>query len=135
MKTNTKTFIVLLAITFLIMMAIQEKAQTTNSGGGAPVPYAVPPPGGFPNIVTEPPAPPTTAPLIVTAGIWTPLVHQAPDSIHLMLLLSDGTVMAKGFAGGGDNIGNAWYKFTPDANGSYVNGTWSTRAPMQDTRF
>src|SRR5450759_1868479 len=87
MKTITKTFIVLLAITFLIMMAIQEKAQTTNSGGDAPVPYAVAPPGGFPNIVTEPPAPPTTALLIVTAGIWTPLVHQAPDNIHLMLLL------------------------------------------------
>jgi len=51
-----------------------------------------------------------------------------------MLLLSDGTVMAKGTAGGG-GIGNAWYKLTPDANGSYVNGTWSTRAPMQDTRL
>ena len=95
----------------------------------------MPPPGGFPNIVTEPPAPPTIALPIVTAGIWIPLLHQAPDDIHLMLLLSDGTVMAKGFAGGGDGIGNAWYKLTPDANGNYVTGTWSTRAPMQDTRL
>ena len=31
MKTSTKTFIVLLTIMFLIVMAIQEKAQTTNS--------------------------------------------------------------------------------------------------------
>ena len=32
-------------------------------------------------------------------------------------------------------IGNAWYRFTPDAHGNYVNGTWSTLAPMHDTRF
>src|SRR6267142_3040004 len=134
MKTNTKTFIVLLSSTFLIMTGTREKGQTTDSGGDAPVPYAVSPADGFPNIVTEPPAPPTTAPLVVTAGTWTPLVHPAPDTIHLMLLLSDGTVMAKGNAGGG-GIGNAWYKLTPDATGSYVNGTWSTRAPMLDTRL
>ena len=64
-----------------------------------------------------------------------PLVNQAPDYIHYMLLLSDGTVMAKGFAGGGDGIGNSWYRLTPDANGSYVNGTWTTLAPMHDTRL
>src|SRR5262249_43306063 len=51
------------------------------------------------------------------------------------LLLSDGTVMAKGFAGGGDGIGNSWYRLTPDVNGSYVNGTWSTLAAMHDTRL
>jgi hypothetical protein len=131
MKTNTKTSIVLLPITLLIMTAIHEKAQTTNSGGGVPVPYALPPAGGFPDIVPEPPAPPTTAPLVVTAGTWTPLVHPAPGTIHLMLLLSDGTVMAAG----GSGAGNAWYKLTPDANGSYANGTWTTRVAMLDTRL
>ena len=43
--------------------------------------------------------------------------------------------MAKGVSGGGDGIGNSWYRLTPDANGSYVNGTWTTLAPMHDTRL
>ena len=132
MKINTKALIVL-PITFLITLAIQAKAQTTNSTRGQPVPYAVPPLGGFPKTVIEQKAPPTTASQ-VTDGIWLPLTNQAPDTIHFMLLLSDGTVMAKGFAGGG-GIGNAWYRLTPDANGSYVNGTWSTLTPMNDTRL
>jgi autotransporter-associated beta strand protein len=45
-----------------------------------------------------------------------------------MLLLSDGTVMCQ-------NSGNAgWYRLTPDIHGSYVNGTWTTIAPMHDSR-
>lgn len=43
--------------------------------------------------------------------------------------MSDGTVMAQ------NNNGNAWYKLTPDSNGSYVNGTWSTPQAMHDTRL
>lgn len=45
-----------------------------------------------------------------------------------MLLLSDGTVMCQ-------NSGNTgWYRLTPDIHGSYGNGTWSTLAPMNDSR-
>ena len=45
-----------------------------------------------------------------------------------MLLLTDGTVMCQ-------NSGNtAWYQLTPDIHGSYLNGTWSTLAPMHDSR-
>src|ERR1700722_9316376 len=55
------------------------------------------------------------------AGIWTALTQLAPDSIDTMLLLSDGTVLAA-------NGGSAWYRLTPDINGSYVNGTWTTVA-------
>jgi hypothetical protein len=62
-------------------------------------------------------------------GTWTPLTHGAPDSIGLMLLLSDGTVMAQSYGG------TAWYKLTPDSHGSYVNGTWTTLAPMNDSRL
>ena len=101
MKIDTKALIALLHITLLITLAIKANAQTTNSVGGELVPYAVPPPGGFPQTVAKSPAPPTTAPQ-VTNGIWIPLINQAPDIIHLMLLLSDGTVMAKGTSGGGD---------------------------------
>ncbi|MGA2244579.1 MAG: hypothetical protein ABSH48_06255 [Verrucomicrobiota bacterium] len=62
-------------------------------------------------------------------GTWTALAHTAPAGIGVMLLLSDGTVMAQ------DNGGNAWYRLIPDGNGSYVNGTWTNNiAAMHDTR-
>ena len=63
------------------------------------------------------------------AGTWTPLTTTAPGGIGLMLLLSDGTVMA--------NNGNtmSWYRLTPDSAGHYVNGTWSTLQPMHDSRL
>jgi hypothetical protein len=63
------------------------------------------------------------------AGAWAPLSQAAPDTIATMLLLSDGTVMAHG-AGS-----RYWYRLTPNASGSYINGTWSALAPMQDSRL
>ena len=47
-----------------------------------------------------------------------------------MLLLPDGTVMAAN-----NGTSSTWYRLTPDSLGSYVNGTWSTLASMQDTRL
>ncbi len=41
-----------------------------------------------------------------------------------MFLLTDGTVMLQ------ESNGTLWKKLTPDANGSYINGTWSDIAPM-----
>ena len=73
--------------------------------------------------------------LAVAGGTWTPLVNQAPDNIDTMLLLTDGTVMAASGEPANGNIGNAWYLLTPDKHGSYINGTWSTLAPMNDTRL
>src|SRR5689334_15903884 len=66
-------------------------------------------------------------------GTWAPLVHSAPGGVNLMLLLSDGTVMAANNTGAA--IGNAWYRLTPDGQGSYRNGTWSVLAPAHDTRL
>jgi fibronectin type 3 domain-containing protein len=60
------------------------------------------------------------------AGTWSALSNQAPGGVGLLQLLSDGTVM-------GQN-GSSWYKLTPDGNGHYINGTWSTLASMHDTR-
>ena len=51
-----------------------------------------------------------------------------------MLLLTDGTVMCKSGSGGA-SYGNQWNKLTPDSKGSYVNGTWTTLSPMNDTRL
>ncbi len=63
-------------------------------------------------------------------GTWTNVV---PGSINpvvtLMLLLPDGTVMAAQ-AGTSSN----WYRLTPDAQGSYINGTWTNMAPMHNAR-
>ena len=68
-------------------------------------------------------------------GFWTPVASAAPSSSGgAMMLLSDGTVMAKSSAGGA-SAGNLWNKLTPDANGSYINGTWTTLAPMINTRL
>ena len=46
------------------------------------------------------------------------------------MLLTDGTV----FAQSGDDS-QTWLKLTPDAHGSYVNGTWTTLAPMRIPRL
>jgi hypothetical protein len=50
-----------------------------------------------------------------------------------MMLLSDGTVMAQG--GGSTTASKIWYQLTPDASGSYQNGTWSQLASMSLERL
>ena len=69
-------------------------------------------------------------------GYWTRVNATAPHTNHgVMLLLSDGSVMCHSNSGGADGNGTLWDKLTPDINGSYVNGTWTTTAPMNDTRL
>ena len=63
-------------------------------------------------------------------GSWTQLTHAAPNGVAGMLLLTDGTVMMQ--QGG---VSNTWYKLTPDSTGNYINGTWSTLAPMSISRL
>ena len=73
---------------------------------------------------------------VIDEGIWTPVTALAPHANHgVMLLLSDGSVICHSNSGGSDGNGTLWDKLTPDINGSYVNGTWSTIAPMIDTRL
>ena len=79
---------------------------------------------------------PTGYQSISQLGIWTALSNPPPHSnAGGMLLLSDGSVICKTSAGGSDGIGNIYDKLTPDANGSYINGTWSSIAPMNNTRL
>ena len=61
-------------------------------------------------------------------GRWVKLANNPGFGASTMLLLTDGTVMCQ--QEGGLN----WKKLTPDATGSYVNGTWSDLAPMHWTR-
>jgi hypothetical protein len=58
------------------------------------------------------------------AGTWTQLKNAPSFPASTMLLLTDGTVMCQ--QSGAKN----WFKLTPDAQGDYVNGTWSTLSAM-----
>jgi hypothetical protein len=63
------------------------------------------------------------------AGSWTNLTNAPPAAVATMLLMTDGSVLAQGLST------NQWYRLTPDASGSYANGTWTTlaasnRAPL-----
>ena len=59
---------------------------------------------------------------------WQPLNNQPSFDAGAMLLLTDGTVMVVSEPGCLTCTAtdySSWYKLTPDANGSYVNGTWT----------
>ncbi len=56
------------------------------------------------------------------AGTWNNLTNAPPATVCTTFLLTDGTVLAQGVST------NKWYRLTPDANGSYSNGTWATMA-------
>ena len=61
-------------------------------------------------------------------GTWTPLASAPPTGVNASMVLSDGTVLAY------DGNGNC-NKLTPDIHGSYINGTWSRVAAMNDSRL
>jgi hypothetical protein len=66
-----------------------------------------------------------------SAGSWTPLINRpSVNSIQLMILMTDGSIMVHTF----DDI-QTWVKLTPDAKGSYVNGTWVTLGKMITPRL
>lgn len=55
-------------------------------------------------------------------GTWVPLNNQPPFAANHMLLLTDGTVMVQELASA------HWWRLSPDASGSYVDGAWSALA-------
>lgn len=63
-------------------------------------------------------------PITARAATWQPMAHPAPFSVGVSLLLTDGTVMSQ------DAGTSNWWQLTPDATGSYVNGTWKALPPM-----
>jgi hypothetical protein len=60
---------------------------------------------------------------------WVPLVNPAPFNPGAMLLLTDGTVLVQDQGPANSGSGN-WWRLTPDAAGSYVDGTWSQVASL-----
>jgi hypothetical protein len=76
---------------------------------------------------TPTPAPsPTPAPTPTPTATLQSLTHQPPVPVQLALLLTDGTVMAQAAPQPGVAGASAadFYRLTPDANGSYANGSW-----------
>ena len=64
-------------------------------------------------------------------GTWSAVTTLAPNpNLGGMLVLSDGTILCKTSAGTTDGIGNTYNRLTPDASGSYANGTWTSIAAM-----
>ncbi len=62
-------------------------------------------------------------------GTWTKITTNAPNyNEGVTLLMTDGSVICHNSSGGGYGIG--WDRLTPNASGSYINGTWSAIAPM-----
>ncbi|MCW3121170.1 MAG: hypothetical protein JWQ38_662 [Flavipsychrobacter sp.] len=69
-------------------------------------------------------------------GKWDSVVNTSPRyNKGVLLLLTDGTVLAKTSGGGSDVYGSGWDRLTPDIHGSYRNGTWTRAASMADTRL
>jgi hypothetical protein len=60
----------------------------------------------------------------VMAGTWQGLVNQPTFNTSTMILLTDGRVMVQ------EEAQQHWHALTPDNNGSYINGTWSTLKDM-----
>ena len=67
-----------------------------------------------------------------TASPWTPLTNPPPfGTPGTMLLESDGTVLVHNEPDNNTTGGTTdWWKLTPAANGSYIDGTWSQIASM-----
>ncbi len=75
--------------------------------------------------------PATTAPDLAPKGAkspWVGLKNPPPFSPGTMLLASDGTVLVHAEPASGGTT--RWYKLTPNAKGSYIDGTWSQIASM-----
>jgi len=52
------------------------------------------------------------------------IAHQPPVGMQLGFLMTDGTVVTQSYSS------NTWYRYTPDANGDYANGTWTQIATL-----
>jgi hypothetical protein len=67
-------------------------------------------------------------------GTWTKLTNMSPhENMGDIMLLTNGNVISHDTVGG--SVGQGWDMLTPDASGSYINGTWTTIASMHNDRF
>jgi len=79
-----------------------------------------------PEVWTQPaPSVPAAGPAV--AGPWQTTNNAYPGAATPgnPLLMTDGTVIVHQISND-TSLGRNWYRLTPDINGSYVNGTWSS---------
>lgn len=69
-------------------------------------------------------------------GTWT-IIPTLPSGFNcgVSVLLTDGTVIVHNQNGGAGGTGKGWDKLTPNSSGSYINGTWSSIASMNNDRL
>jgi len=58
-------------------------------------------------------------------GHFTVVKSQPPVGMQMEFLMTDGSVLAQSYSA------NTWYRYVPDANGDYSDGTWSQAASLQ----
>ena len=58
------------------------------------------------------------------------MTNPAPASIQIMVQMTDGTILAQSY-----DDAQSWMKLTPDALGSYINGTWTNLASASIPRL
>ena len=106
-------------------------AATTPAAAQAPAGIAARPPLGRPKPSGQA-ADFHPADSASSSSPWTALKNAPPfGTPGTMLLESDGTVLVHNEPDNNTTGGtNQWWKLTPAANGSYVNGTWSQIASM-----
>jgi len=69
-------------------------------------------------------------------GTWTQVATPAPDANNgVMLVMTDGSILCHTTSGGNLGDGTIWDRLTPDSTGSYINGTWTQTAGMNQERF
>lgn len=64
----------------------------------------------------------------VTSGTWKTVATTPDIAAGFSILLTDGSVMVQDLNNGGGD----WWKLSPDATGSYANGTWTQLPSMPD---
>jgi hypothetical protein len=128
-KAASLSFAVVLATLLLtassFAQALPPRRAAALSGNPA-LPWAL----GV-RVPLTPASPPAEMQKISAPSPWTRTTNNPPVNLGTALLLTDGTVIAHEENDQNNNVATrAWYKLTPDINGSYINGTWSAIAQL-----
>ena len=116
-------FMLIFAAAAMLFVAVRPSSAIAQSAG-----TALPKPQPFPPIPPKKGATRPAAPALAPGSPWQLLTNQPPVLDYTdcgpgnPILLTDGTVMLQ------DDGCQDWWKLTPDAFGSYVNGTWTQLA-------
>ncbi len=108
----------------MLFVAVRPSSAIAQSAGT----QALPKPQPFPPIPPKKGATRPASPALAPGSPWQLLTNQPPVLDYAdcgpgnPILLTDGTVMLQ------DDGCQDWWKLTPDAFGSYVNGTWTQLA-------